>query len=90
MKNWFKILFFIFFTGCGTVSYNNIVKNPDIHESYSDFLLGWDGKTPVKEYVATIKLNEPIRGIDGRTVYVLETYDMYEDSTFILRMISFE
>ena len=90
MKNSLKILFIFIFLSCNTVTHRQILKSPDKYDLYPDFSLIWDGKYPVNEFVATITLNKPIKGIDGNTIYILERYDMYNDSTFRLRLFLFD
>lgn len=90
MRNSLKILFLFLFLSCNSVTYKQLMKNPDNYELYPDFPLVWDGKYPVNEFVATIRLNQPIEGIDGHTIYVLEKYEMYDDSTFKLRLFLFD
>ena len=89
MKNLLKILFIFLFLSCNIITHKQILKNPDDYELYPDFPLLWDGEYPVNEFVATIKLGQPIKGIDGNTIYILEKYEAYDDSTFILRLFLF-
>lgn len=81
MKTVYKSLLLLIFLSCGALSQDNIQKDTlDIPQQV---------RKPIGEYAATVKLNEPIMGIDGN-MYVLEKYKNMGDSLFILRLFVFE
>jgi len=81
MKTVYKSLLLLIFLSCGAISQEEYQKDT--------LNIPQQVRKPIGEYAATVKLNEPIIGIDGN-MYVLEKYENMGDSLYILRLFVFE
>lgn len=83
MKN-FIILSLLFLASC--VSSNKLAKNPQNYFYTPAIQLDWDGEYPVEVWRATIKLDEPFKGLENYEYILYKLDDPYQDSLYILQV----